>query len=90
MNGTSLNLSYNLGTGKIYCQNALNKPKDSQGSSVFVNDIQEENNQMPLITLPTLSDFTDAANSKSMEYKTLVTTSDSLTDYETNMRTKLQ
>jgi hypothetical protein len=30
MNGTKLNLAYNLGTGKVFCQNALNRPKNSE------------------------------------------------------------
>lgn len=89
LNGKKIALSYNLLTGNVTYKSFLNKKTISDQSPITLGSWDEED-QIPLITLPRFGDFIEAAKPENMEYHKLLTEAETIDDYARNFTENLQ
>ncbi len=87
LNGKEVNLSYNLLTGTVSYQSFLTK-KNTTDQAPLVMWSSQNQDEVPLITLPKFGDF--VAASKQIEYKTCIENSSTKDLYAKNVSEMLQ
>jgi hypothetical protein len=88
LNGKRVSISYNLTTGVVAYKSFLTKKNDNdQGPLLWGSENEED--QVPLITLPKFGDFVDVTD-KNTDYYTLINTSETLDEYDKKFTQKLQ
>lgn len=78
LNGKKIALSYNLLTGKVSYKSFLHKKTDTDQSPLTLGAWNEEN-QVPLITLPKFGDFVESAEHS--DYYKLISDAETIDEY---------